>query len=117
MMAKRLQDTLFVFLPFKSESFEQAWNDWNQFRREIKKPLRSNKSAQLQLDFLAKFDEKTAIEIINQSIRNEWQGLFELKTTNQNKNGKFTTEREQRNDALKRGAFNKYFSQSNQNEI
>lgn len=39
-----------------------------------------------QLTYLARFDAKTATEMLSQSMRNGWQGIFELKG-NQNGNG------------------------------
>ena len=61
-----------------SEKLKQAWNEWNDYRKQIKKPL--NKiSKKSQIEFLQKYSEAEAVEIIMQSIRNGWQGLFELK--------------------------------------
>lgn len=57
-------------------AFAAAWNDWCSYRRERRKPIRE-RAALMQLRFLA--SQTDPIAIIEQSIRNEWQGLFELK--------------------------------------
>lgn len=57
------------------------------FRKEMKKPI-LNASKQLFLDKLYKLslnDEKVAVSILNQSIANGWQGIFELKNENNGK--------------------------------
>jgi hypothetical protein len=54
---------------------------------EIKKPFKGVISEQSQLKKLSKLsngDQQTAIEIINQSISNNWQGLFEIKKQKSN---------------------------------
>ena len=63
---------------------EIALNKFFAFRKEMKKPiLESSKDAlRDKLVKLSNNDNDTAIEIINQSIANGWQGLFELKTNN-----------------------------------
>ena len=54
-----------------------AWDNWIDYRKEIKKPLKPSTIKQ-QLKFLEanKYDHE---EIINQSIQNGWTGLFEIK--------------------------------------
>lgn len=71
-------------LLIQSESFINKWNDFLKFRKEIKKPYKSFQSMKLQILELKKFDDKTAIEMIDQSIRNSWQGIFDLKNINNN---------------------------------
>ena len=56
----------------------RAWNEWVDFRKEIRKPLKSKTMINHQISFLAKHKAEH-VEIINQSIMNGWQGLFELK--------------------------------------
>lgn len=62
-------------LPFQSKEFIEAWQDWNNFRKEIKKPLTPT-GMKMQLKFLASLSEEQAIASIEQSIRAGWQGLF-----------------------------------------
>lgn len=52
---------------------EQAWADWCQHRREIRKPL-TKTSCERQAAQLAKHHAPDAV--INQSISNGWTGLF-----------------------------------------
>lgn len=65
-------------LPFTSDAFYNAWIEWEQFRKEIKKKITPS-TAKKQLQFLGARGEPEAIAIINQSITNGWTGLFELK--------------------------------------
>lgn len=63
---------------------QEAWTDWAQHRKEIKKPLTPTameKQFKLLLEY--PYDQK---EIIDQSIQNSWQGLFAPKRTPQQKN-------------------------------
>lgn len=60
-------------------AFCLAWDEWLQYRKEGKHkmtPITEKK----QLAMLSKYTESQAIEIINTSIRNGWQGLFEPQT-------------------------------------
>jgi DNA-binding MarR family transcriptional regulator len=61
------------------EMFRKMWNEWNLYRRRTKKGL-SGFAAQKQLEMLGKLTEAQAIECINRSISNDWQGLFPDKT-------------------------------------
>jgi hypothetical protein len=56
--------------------FEKVYFEWMEFRTSLKKPMKET-TIKKQLDFLEKQDKP--IEIINKSIMNGWQGLFELK--------------------------------------
>jgi uncharacterized protein YdaU (DUF1376 family) len=63
-------------LPIDStQQFIESWNEWCDFRREIKKKL-TKLSAKKQLTFL--FNQPDPIKCINQSIQNGWTGLFEV---------------------------------------
>lgn len=69
-----------INLPF-GEKFHHTWDEWVKFRVEIRKKLTPTAIHQ-QLADIQKWsegNEVTACEIIKQSIRNGWQGLFELK--------------------------------------
>lgn len=60
-------------------------NKWLLYRKEIKKPYKSNESIKqfyYKLMKLSNNDIATATEIINNSIANEYQGIFALKTNN-----------------------------------
>ena len=59
---------------------QEAWIEWVQFRKEIKKKLVQT-TINRQIKFLEKH-KANHVEILEQSIRNGWQGLFELKQQN-----------------------------------
>lgn len=62
------------------------------FRKEIKKPIKdASKSAFLKsLGKLSGWDEETAVAILDQSIANGWQGIFEIKGKRKPKNNVWT---------------------------
>ena len=55
----------------------QAWDRWQEYRRQIKKPIKPA-SAALAMKSLAGYGANQAA-VVEQSIANGWQGLFELK--------------------------------------
>ncbi|SDT85613.1 hypothetical protein SAMN05444156_0001, partial [Verrucomicrobium sp. GAS474] len=65
-------------LPFSSARFAAAWGDWRKHRTQIRKPLRPLQE-QKQLEEMTALGEVEAIRRIEQSIRQGWQGLFEIK--------------------------------------
>lgn len=81
--AKNLQ----IVFPFTSERFMKTWANWKLFRAQIKKPYRSTLSEQMALKKLSEHDEDTAIAMIEQSIANSWQGIFDV---TEKSNGKLT---------------------------
>lgn len=60
--------------------FTDAWADWITYRAERKPKLTASATSK-QIKFIIEqaLDEKDAVEIIEQSIRNSWMGLFPLK--------------------------------------
>lgn len=64
-----------IELPFSSNEFREAWRDWEQHRREIKKPLTPT-STRKQLEDLSKMSEAESIAAMHRSIANGWQGIF-----------------------------------------
>lgn len=80
-------------LPFQDEGFSQKWKEWLQYRKERRLAAYTPtglKSTFTRLKKMCHNDPKIAIDVIEQSLANNWQGLFELK---QNYNGK-TNQRE-----------------------
>ncbi len=71
-------------LDFIQDELKPVYQEWLKYRKEIKKPLKetSIKANYNQLLRLANNDIDTAKAIINQSIANGWQGLFEIKQQN-----------------------------------
>ena len=63
-------------LPFADEDFVDAWNDWINHRKEKKKPLTPT-SIKIQLHKLEDMGVDRAIEAIDFSIANGYQGIFE----------------------------------------
>lgn len=75
-----------IILPFNTQSFLEIWESFREHRKEIKKKM-TIRSETMLLKKLKEMtaDEAEAIKIIEQSIANGWQGLFEIKT-NKRKN-------------------------------
>ena len=62
--------------PFSSPEFAKAWEDWQEHRKEIKKPLKPTQ-IEKQLEELQSIGEQRAIAMINHTIAKGWQGLRE----------------------------------------
>ena len=62
--------------PLNTPEFCQAWSDWQDFRRQKKKPLTSI-SMQKQLAQFVEWGVPRAIAAIEYTIRKDWQGLRE----------------------------------------
>lgn len=71
-----------IILPFGS-LFATAWERWLKFRKEIKQPYKSTLSKQAALKKLSRYTEEEAVAMIEQSITNQWRGIFESKETKQ----------------------------------
>jgi len=70
------------------EALDKVFKDYVTMRKQIKKPLATDRAIELaikKLDKLSGGDNDKAIEILNQSILNSWQGLFPLKDENTSK--------------------------------
>lgn len=72
-----------IELPFNSNEFIDTWNDWLEYKQEefkfTYKSKQSLKAAFKKLYRLSEGNEKTAIEIIEESMANGWKGFFKLK--------------------------------------
>lgn len=66
-----------IQLPHGSK-FAEKWAEWIKYRKEIKKPLKSSMAISRCLNQLDVVSEVDAIEMINHSIRNQYQGIFPL---------------------------------------
>ena len=60
------------------DSFLLVWEEWIQYRKEIKKTLKPT-TIKRQLARLNKYRPEVAAEMLAQSIENQWTGIFELK--------------------------------------
>lgn len=74
-----------IIYPFDSE-FLEYWELWKQYKKEqFKFVYKSKISEQASLNKLVKLskgDKKIAMQIIEESMANGWQGFFELKKQN-----------------------------------
>lgn len=64
----------------KNESLRDALKEFLKMRKSIKKPM-TDQAMKLLINKLDKIgsNDNEKIEILNQSIFNSWQGIFELK--------------------------------------
>ena len=72
------------------ELLDEAFNEYVTMRKRIKKPICTDKALHRAMNALEKLsggDNDLAVEILNQSVDHCWQGLFELKEDNSNKQG------------------------------
>lgn len=58
------------------EKFAAKWEEWQQFKKGARHKKLQPASVQKQLDALGAIPEPDAIDCIDLSIRNGWQGLF-----------------------------------------
>ena len=69
---------------YKSEKFKQTFQDFLEMRKKIKKPA-TEKAIQLLLSKLEKVkDEELAIQMLERSIINSWQDVYEPKERSKN---------------------------------
>lgn len=66
-------------LPFDSEKFREAWNQWLEHKREIKQKMPQT-TIKRQFDQIKKWGELKSIQAIHLAIQNNWRGLFEPNT-------------------------------------
>jgi hypothetical protein len=70
-----------------SPEFVKSWQAWLDYRRTARKKKVSPQAATLQSKLLNKYAPEDAIKVIEQSIANDYQGLFELKQSKQQEPG------------------------------
>jgi hypothetical protein len=58
---------------------EDAWSQWVAYRSGIKKPIKSVSEEAMKLKLMRMGNLEQQQAIVDQSIANQWQGLFELK--------------------------------------
>ena len=65
-------------LPIRSHiTYQGTWEDFKEHRKQIKKPMTPLAETRL-LNKLSKYSVEVAIEMLDRSIENGWQGVFEL---------------------------------------
>ena len=70
-----------IKLPF-TEKFATQWELWLSYRKDIKKPYKSEQSITGVLKKLTYYTEDTAVKMLQNSIDNGYQGIFEIKEEN-----------------------------------
>lgn len=55
---------------------DKIFNSWLEYRKEIKKPIKSEKTLESLAKKFDSVDLKTCEFVVNESIQNQWQGLF-----------------------------------------
>jgi len=75
------EEKIEIDLPYESDEFAEAWNDWVIYRREKKKKLTPS-TIKMQLKKLGSIGEIRAIKMITCSIEKGWEGLFEENVSN-----------------------------------
>lgn len=75
-----------LVFPFQSEAFKEAWDHWVADKKEKRKKL-TLRAAQMQLKKLSGMtqSDSEAVSIILQSIENNWQTFYPLKTNGKSK--------------------------------
>lgn len=57
----------------------EAWERWKAYRKAIKKPIKEASEQAMKIKLQRYGDDQAAV--VDQSISNQWQGLFDLKKT------------------------------------
>lgn len=84
-------------LSFALNAFQPILYEWICYRKEIKKSFKSIKSVQAaykQLYELSDGNPQIANKIVEQSIASSWQGLFQLRQNDNNRNSFSKREKE-----------------------
>jgi len=74
-------DAVALDLPFESEEFREAWQEWITYRKEMKKPL-TNSTIKMQFKKIEDWGEQRSIKVILRCIDNSWRGLEDYEVTN-----------------------------------
>lgn len=84
-----------VIFPFVSDKFIEVWDLWKNYKKEtfgfVYKGVFSEQMTLKKLTELSGGEEEKAIRIIEQSIMQQWQGLFPLHIPSIKENGKQST--------------------------
>ena len=87
-----------LIFPFTSDKFMEAWDLWKNYKKEtfgfIYKGVFSEQMTLKKLTELSNGEEERAIRIIEQSIMQQWQGLFPLHIPSFKENGSTRTKKQ-----------------------
>lgn len=72
----KVKEESIISYAFESDSFKDKYGEWIVAKKESKRKL-TPLTISKQMKFLSKFSEHVAIKILEKSIMNGWQGLFE----------------------------------------
>lgn len=78
-----VKGSLIGLVDFPKELNQSAWMEWLDYRRKVlKKPYKSTRGEQAAISKLLKLTTDSDVQklIVDQSIDNEWAGLFEYKS-------------------------------------
>lgn len=87
-------------IDFVADEFREIFNTWLEYKRQRKESYKSEKSLQScykQLLRLCDNNPNVATQIIEQSMANNWAGLFELKQRNNGNNRSSYTSKQEAN--------------------
>lgn len=80
-----------LIYPFTSDKFLESWDLWKKYKKEtfgfVYKGVYSEQMTLKKLTELSNGEEERAIRIIEQSIMQQWQGLFPLHIPKFKENG------------------------------
>jgi len=68
-------------LPFASEEFKNAWNEWIEYRKERRLPKYVPRGLKMTFSKLVRESdnhERTAIKMIENSMEQNYQGIFKI---------------------------------------
>jgi len=84
-----------LIFPFTSDKFMEAWDLWKNYKKEtfgfVYRSVFSEQMTLKKLTELSGGEEERAIRIIEQSVMQQWQGLFPLHIPSFKENGKQST--------------------------
>ena len=96
-MSQKKTHTGTIVFPFISDKFLEVWELWKQYKKEtfgfVYKGVFSEQMTLKKLTELSNGEEDRAIRIIEQSIMQQWQGLFPLHIPSFKENGSTRTKK------------------------
>lgn len=64
-------------MSIENELNQEAWDRWVAYRKAIKKPIKPASEHSMKIKLTSYGDSQA--EVVDQSIANQWQGLFDLR--------------------------------------